>query len=148
MQQIQITHEFLVGRIANYVRSEQFKKFYLGNHCIIPKYEDSIRSKIPDMSDSRSDYLGIDQKREIYIIGEAKTISYNLSSKSSVIQLRNYLNDGRTKNNFHLIYAVPLSLFSQTASKLKKEIEEFKKTKLYYHVITDTDLSKTSFYET
>ena len=95
LQQIQITHEFLVGRIADYV-SEEFKKFYLDNHRIIPKYEDSIRSKIPDMSDSRSDYLGIDQ-REIYIIGEAKTISYNLSSKSSVIQLRNYLKDGCSK---------------------------------------------------
>ena len=44
--QIQITHEFLVGRIADYVRSEEFKKFYLDNHRIIPKYEDSIRSKI------------------------------------------------------------------------------------------------------
>ena len=121
-------------------------KIYLDNHRIIPKYEDSIRSK------SRTcliqDQTIYDQKREIYIIGEAKTISYNLSSKSSVIQLRNYLKDGCSKNNFHLIYAVPLSLFSQTASKLKKEIEEIKKIKLYYHVITDTDLSKTFFYET
>ena len=145
---MQITHDFLISRIADYVRSDDFKKYYPDNNRIIPKYEDSIRSEIPDMSDSRADYLGIDQKREIYITGEAKTIGYNLSHKGSIFQLRNYLKDGSSKYNFHLIYAVPLSLFSQTASKLKKEIEEFKKIKLYYHVITDTDLSKTFFYET
>ena len=147
MQQIKTTHEFLVGSIADYVRSENFKKYFSDNQSIIHKYEDSIRSRIPDMSDSRADYQGLDHNRKIYIIGEAKTVSYNLSHASSVVQLRNYLRDGSTKKKFHLIYAVPLALFNQTRSRIRKELEEFGKIKIYYHVITDTDYLKVYKYE-
>ena len=134
---MEIKHDFLVGRIVDYVESDDFKIYCSKNNQIIYQLE----KRLPgiDLPDSRSDYEGWRLDESIYIIGEAKTIKYNLKDKGSRIQLRNYLNKGKKRKNFHLIYAVPLSIFKHTKNVILEEIEKDKESSVSLHLITDTD---------
>lgn len=85
-----------------------------------------------------TDYEAFDLKKEIYIIGEAKTTKYPLTEKKSQIQLDIYLEKLRAKNNPHLIYAVPCSLFENTLQTIVRAARKNQIT-MTLHVITGMD---------
>ncbi len=134
---MEISHDFLVGRIVDYVESDDFKIFCPKNNQIIYQLEKRLPGM--DLPDSISDYEGWRLDDSIYILGEAKTTSYNLKAKGSRTQLRNYLNKGKKRKNFHLIYAVPLSIFKHTKNVILEEIEKDEEISVSLHLITDTD---------
>ena len=131
-------HSDLVQKIVHYVRDDKFKEFFPENGQILDITEKELFNEISFSAISRGDYIGQDIQKSIYIIGEAKTEEYSLDEASSKLQLRNYLKIGIRKINFHLIYAVPLSIFRSTKAQLLHEIRNTKKCSLTLHVLTDT----------
>tara|TARA_B100001250_G_scaffold135842_2_gene116231 strand:+ start:1967 stop:2392 length:426 start_codon:yes stop_codon:yes gene_type:complete len=137
---LEISHSFLIKRIVNYVLEPEFKSFYSENEKIV--YHEGKKVPGLDLPGSISDYEGLAIDNSIYIVGEAKTTAYNLTDKGSRIQLRNYLAMSKKKENFHLIYAVPLSLFNQTKSAIFREIKKDAELNLTLHIITDTNFNE------
>ena len=130
-----ITHEYLISCISQYVQSEYFKKnfFHQPSQLLTTGEKRLFRS---DHQDScLTDYEAFDLKKEIYIIGEAKTTKYPLSDKKSKVQLDIYLEKLRAKKNPHLIYAVPCSLFENTSQTIIRAARK-NKINMTLHVIT------------
>ena len=138
---MEISHNFLISRIVNYVLEPEFKNFYSANEKIV--YHEGKKVPGLDLPDSISDYEGFTIDNSINIVGEAKTTGYSIRDKGSKIQLRNYLAMSKKKENFHLIYAVPLSLFNQTKSAIFREIKKDQELNFTLHIITDTNYNET-----
>ncbi len=124
-------HADSVNLIKKYIFSNNnFADFKKG---LIPQKEVSVTSFPIVNSTSRADIEFSHYLDEIYIIGEAKTVSDNI--EKNIVQLENYIKYLKLKNNPWLIYAVPYIDIQITKNSIIKTIDNLDAQKIRFEVL-------------
>ena len=124
-------HADSVNIIKDYVFScADFADFTRG---LIPQKEVSVHGAPLIKNTSRADIEFSHFLDEIYIIGEAKTVSDTI--EDNLVQLENYINYLNLKNNPWLIYAVPYIQITTTESNILMTLKKLNAERIQFRVL-------------
>lgn len=126
-------HADSVNIIKDYVYSDDyFTDFIRG---LIPQKEVSVHGAPLIKNTSRADIEFSHYLDQIYIIGEAKTLSDSI--EDNLVQLENYINYLNLKNNPWLIYAVPYIQIATTKNIIQVTLRKLDAERIQFRVLSN-----------